>query len=36
LLVDGIIGTAVGAGLDGLAQVTLVAANVSLFIASGL
>ena len=36
VLVDGTIGTAVGAGLGGLAQVALVAANVSLFIASPL
>lgn len=36
VLVDGTIGTAVGAGLGGLAQVALVATNVSLFIASPL
>jgi hypothetical protein len=36
VLVDGTIGTAVGAGFGGLAQVALVAANVSLFIASPL
>lgn len=36
VLVDGTVGTAVGAGLGGLAQVALVAANVSLFIASPL
>lgn len=36
VLVDGIIGTAVGTGLGGLAEVALVATNVSLFIASPL
>ncbi|MDO8176990.1 MAG: hypothetical protein Q7T62_01975 [Undibacterium sp.] len=36
ILVDGAIGTAVGTGLGALAQVALVAANVSLFIASPL
>ena len=36
VVVDGTIGTAVGAGLGGLAQVALVATNVSLFIASPL
>ena len=34
VLVDGSIGTAVGAGLGGLTHVALVAANVSLFVAS--
>ena len=36
ILVSGAIGTAVGAGLGALAEVALVAANVSLFIASPL
>jgi hypothetical protein len=36
VLVDGTIGTAVGAGLGGLTHVALVAANVSLFVASPL
>lgn len=36
VLVDGTIGTAVGTGLGALAEVALVAANVSLFIASPL
>jgi hypothetical protein len=36
VLVDGAIGTAVGTGIGALAQVALVAANVSLFIASPL
>ncbi|CAN5809344.1 hypothetical protein BH11PSE12_BH11PSE12_21440 [soil metagenome] len=36
ILVDGSIGTAVGTGLGALAQVALVAANVSLFVASPL
>lgn len=36
VLVDGAIGTAVGTGLGALAQLALVAANVSLFIASPL
>ncbi|WP_296446155.1 hypothetical protein [Rhodoferax sp. UBA5149] len=36
VLVDGTIGTAVGAGLGALAEVALVAANVSLFVASPL
>lgn len=36
ILVDGAVGTAVGTGLGALAQVALVAANVSLFIASPL
>ncbi len=34
VLVDGSIGTAVGAGVGGLTHVALVAANVSLFVAS--
>jgi hypothetical protein len=34
VLVDGAVGTAVGTGIGALAQVALVAANVSLFIAS--
>lgn len=36
VLVDGAIGTAVGTGLGALAEVALVAANVSVFIASPL
>lgn len=36
VLVDGAIGTAVGTGLGALAQIGLVAANISLFIASPL
>jgi len=36
VLVDGAIGTAVGTGIGALAQIGLVAANVSLFIASPL
>lgn len=36
VVVDGVIGTAVGGGLGGLATIGLVAANVSLFIASPL
>lgn len=36
VLVDGAVGTAVGTGIGALAQVALVAANVSLFIASPL
>jgi hypothetical protein len=36
VLVDGAIGTAVGTGIGGLAQLALVAANVSLFVASPL
>ena len=36
VVVDGAIGTAVGAGIGALVQVALVAANVSLFIASPL
>jgi len=36
VLVDGAVGTAVGTGIGALAQVGLVAANVSLFIASPL
>jgi len=36
MLVDGAIGTAVGTGVGALAQIALVAANVSLFIASPL
>src|SRR5450759_1390140 len=36
VLVDGTIGTAVGTGIGALAEVALVAANVSLFIASPL
>lgn len=36
MVVDGAIGTAVGTGIGALAQVALVAANVSLFIASPL
>lgn len=36
VIVDGAIGTAVGTGLGALAQVALVAANVSLFVASPL
>ena len=36
VLVDGAIGTAVGTGIGAVAQVALVAANVSLFIASPL
>lgn len=36
MLVDGTIGTAVGTGLGALAQLALVAANVSLFVASPL
>jgi len=36
VLVDGAIGTAVGTGLGALAQVALVAGNVSLFVASPL
>lgn len=36
VLVDGAIGTAVGTGIGALAQLALVAANVSLFIASPL
>lgn len=36
VLVDGAIGTAVGTGIGALAEVALVAANVSLFIASPL
>ena len=36
MLVDGAIGTAVGTGIGALAEIALVAANVSLFIASPL
>jgi len=36
VLVDGAIGTAVGTGIGALAQVAIVAANISLFIASPL
>lgn len=36
MVVDGAIGTAVGTGIGALAQVALIAANVSLFIASPL
>lgn len=36
MLVDGAIGTAIGAGIGALAQMALIAANVNLFIASPL
>ena len=36
VLVDGAVGTAVGTGIGALAQLAIVAANVSLFVASSL